>query len=319
MNSNVQRRYSGNMMGRWMRSVGAAAAVFLGLVGGATSALAQSATPVINPTGLANPARVAGDITTMGERDAWLFYAPSSGRALLAAAGAASQNLDLRFTIHDLSTGRVLVGPVDYWRARMVEQETFQVVGGRWYGVLIDAGGARNAMEATGRYEMLLSTPGRATRMPAPPMWPITQGGGSGSGAGSGGSGRNPGGFQPTTYTRTIASWSVRLMSGQSSRVSDNQYIALRPGETARVVVTGLPPAVRDRVQFTLMHDKRNASDQPRRGPIGHGSTVFGSQHDWPNFGTRIYIGRISSPWTREALFRAYPNFRVELQVTSTR
>lgn len=317
MNSMQERRQGGSVKRRWMRGMSVAAAVVVGLMGAARAAHAQSTTPIINPTGLAAPARVAGSIATMGERDAWLFYAPSSGRALLAAAGANAANLDLRFTIYELTTNRVIVGPVDYWRARMVEQETFQVVGGRWYGVIVDAGGARTAMEATGRYEILLSTPGRATRMPVAPRWPITQGGGSGSG--SGGSGSVPRGYQPTTVTRTIASWSVRLMAGQSSRVSDNQFISLRPGETAKVVVTGLPAAVRDRVQFTLMHDKRNASDQPRRGPIGHGSTVFGSQHNWPDFGTRIYIGRISSPWTREALFRAYPNFRVELQVTSTR
>jgi hypothetical protein len=289
-----------------MRGLGKVLGAAVALLSGVSAALGQSTT-ILNPTGSGTPPRAVGVISQFGERDAWLFYATGTGRATFAACGTSPNQLDARITVLDPISNQVLAGPVDRWGKRLTEVAQVNVQSGRWYVVLVDGLGARSIQEATGRYDVVVVAPGLPGRVPSAPRWPS---------AGPG----NPGLRPPAeVVTRTIASWNVRMMAGQSSRVSDNCVINMGSNQVATVVVTGLPAHIRDQVRFTLMHDKRNASDQPRTMSIGHGSRVSGAAHNWPDFGTRIYIGRINAPWSREALFRAYPNFRVELRVTTLR
>jgi hypothetical protein len=263
------------------------------------SALARS-TPVasiINPTGQPIPPRVYGTISSASEKDYWLFFAPGSGVAQFSVQARQSSRLNSRLTIVDPTTRRVIV-TVDEWGWGLLEYTRVQVTAGRWYGVIISSEGARNAAEATGAYDILVSAPSGASRITPAPRWPGAAGG-------------NP---SPPVFT-TAASWSVRNMPGQSSRRSENRLVSMRPGDRAEVLITGVPDWIRSQIRFTLMHDKRNASDQPRTGPVGHGSIISGNSHNWPAFGTRIYIGRLRLPYAEQAFFRSYPAFRVELRV----
>lgn len=95
---------------------------------------------------------------------------------------------------------------------------------------------------------------------------------------------------EPQRPSGLVARWHV-LPGRDAGR--DNRLVNLQPGQSARIVVH-LPASVRDRFRFNLKHDKRNASDRGRTNRIGHGSSVSGDAHNWPGFGTRIYLGERS-------------------------
>jgi hypothetical protein len=271
------------------------------------TAMTAGGAGLLNPNGEGIPPRAFGRISQRGERDYWLFYAPASGVANFSASGIEPGYLDLRLTVVDVAENRTITGPIDQWGWRLIEQAEVRVQAGRWYGLIIDGLGARSATEATGDYDIIVSAPGRVTSVPARPSWP------------SSGGGFNPPSRSPTVSPaptgRVVSSWVVTRRADQASRRSSNCFVSLSPGETARIEITGLPDSIRGLVRFTLMHDKRNARDQPRASSIGHGSIVSGRTHNWPGFGERIYIGRLEMPWALDAFFRVYPNFRVELRV----
>jgi hypothetical protein len=273
----------------------------------AQTAMTSSGAVILNPNGEGIPPRAFGRISQRGERDYWLFYAPESGVANFSASGIEPGYLDLRLTVVDVAANRTIAGPIDQWGWRLIEQAEVRVQAGRWYGLIIDGLGARSSAEATGDYDIIVTAPGRVATVPARPAWPS-------GGASPGQPGRNPA-APPAPAGRLVSSWLVTRLADQASRRSSNNLVSLRPGETARIEITGLPDSIRDRIRFTLMHDKRNARDQPRAGSIGHRSIVSGSAHNWPGFGERIYIGRVEMPWSLDSFFRVYPSFRVELRV----
>ena len=92
---------------------------------------------------------------------------------------------------------------------------------------------------------------------------------------------------EPDRPSGLVTRW--RVLPGRDAG-RDNRLVDLKPGQTARIVVH-LPESVRDRFKFNLKHDKRNAPDRGRTARIGHGSVVRGDAHNWPGFGTRIYLG----------------------------
>lgn len=268
------------------------------LLGGlAPAATAQQAT-VLNPTGYYLP-ESSGTISRTGERDYWLFWAPASGRALFYVGGSGSSRLNSRITVVDPSSGRVITGPVDGWGWGLTEQVYVNVAAGRWYGIIVDGLGARAASEATGSYSVGVSAPYGPGMPGVRPAWP----------------GNSNGGSAGTPVYRTIATWQVTRRPGQDSRRSDDSFVGLARYEQAEIVITGVPDSVKSSIRFTLMHDKRNASDQARTSSIGNGSPVAGSAHDWPGFGNRIYIGRLNMPWSLDSFFRVYPRFTVTLRV----
>lgn len=92
---------------------------------------------------------------------------------------------------------------------------------------------------------------------------------------------------EPSKPEGLVARWYVH--PGRDAG-RDNCEVKLAKGQKAKIVVH-LPGGVRDRFNFNLKHDKKNATDRGRTPRVGHGDVVSGDAHDWPGFGKRIYLG----------------------------